>query len=352
MKSPGQTSARKEKSAPAKRAAAAARAGIGHNAPGLADADRLGLFRTMVKIREFEEQVQRSYLEGLVHGTTHLCQGQEAVSAGAAKALRDDDYVTYTYRGHGHCLARGMAMEPAFAELFGRATGICGGLGGSMHLQDLDLGLIGSFGIVGGGLPVAVGAGLTAQLNGRGQVSMTFFGDGACNIGAFHEAMNIAQVWKLPVIFVCENNLYGEFTRINHTTPFEDLVERAKGYAMASVMVDGNDVEAVHAATLPAVTRAREGGGPTFVECKTYRHRGHSRTDPAKYRLPGELEAWLKRDPINLYREKLRELRLLSESEAERTIAEIRAEVQAAAQRAATGAWPDENQDFTAKMFV
>ena len=169
--------------------------------------DRIGLYRTMTLIREFEEQVHRSYLEGLVHGTTHLCNGQEAVSAGVAKALREDDYVSYTYRGHGQCLARGMDLEAAFAELFGRDTGVCGGLGGSMHLTDIDRGLIGAFGIVGAGLPVAVGAGVSAQLAGRKQVSVCFFGDGATNIGAFHEAMNMAQVWKLPVIFVCENNL-------------------------------------------------------------------------------------------------------------------------------------------------
>ena len=211
-------------------------------AAALSVEDRIGLYRTMTLIREFEEQVQRSYLEGLVHGTTHLCNGQEAVSAGVAKALRDDDYVSYTYRGHGQCLARGMDLEAAFAELFGRASGVCGGLGGSMHLTDIDRGLIGAFGIVGAGLPVAVGAGLSAQLAGRGQVSACFFGDGAVNIGAFHEAMNMAQVWKLPVIFVCENNLYGEFSHILHTTPYEDLVIRAAGYSMLTEKVDGNDV--------------------------------------------------------------------------------------------------------------
>jgi acetoin:2,6-dichlorophenolindophenol oxidoreductase subunit alpha len=194
--------------------------------------DRIGLYRTMTLIRELEEQVHRSYLEGLVHGTTHLCNGQEAVSAGVAKALRDDDYVSYTYRGHGQCLARGMDLEAAFAELFGRDTGVCGGLGGSMHLTDIDRGLIGAFGIVGAGLPVAVGAGVSAQLAGRKQVSVCFFGDAATNIGAFHEAMNMAQVWKLPVIFVCENNLYGEFSHILHTTPYENLVIRAAGYSM------------------------------------------------------------------------------------------------------------------------
>ena len=253
-------------------------------AAALSVEDRIGLYRTMTLIREFEEQVHRSYLEGLVHGTTHLCNGQEAVCAGVAKALRDDDYVSYTYRGHGQCLARGMDLEAAFAELFGRETGVCGGLGGSMHLTDIDRGLIGAFGIVGAGLPVAVGAGVSAQLAGRKQVSVCFFGDGAINIGAFHEAMNMAQVWKLPVIFVCENNLYGEFSHILHTTPYENLVIRAAGYSMQTELVDGNDVLAVYDAAAPAVARARDGEGPTFIECKTYRHRGHSRTDPAKYR--------------------------------------------------------------------
>ncbi len=321
-------------------------------APPLSDADRVGLFRDMVTIREFEEQVQRSYLEGLVHGTTHLCNGQEAVAVGVSKALRDDDYVTYTYRGHGHCLARGMDLEAAFAELFGRETGVCGGLGGSMHLTDVDRGLIGAFGIVGAGLPVAVGAGLSAQLAGREQVSVCFFGDGATNIGAFHEAMNMAQVWKLPVIFVCENNLYGEFSRIDHTTPYEDLTIRAGGYAMSAISVDGNDVEAVYGAAFPAVARARGGGGPTFLECKTYRHRGHSRTDPAKYREAGEVEAWMKRDPVTLSRAVLAANNLVSATEADRIVGEARSAAKAAADRAAAAAWPSAKQDFMARTFA
>jgi pyruvate dehydrogenase E1 component alpha subunit len=321
-------------------------------APPLSDAERLELFRTMVAIREFEEQVHRSYLEGLVHGTTHLCNGQEAVSAGVMKALRDDDYVTYTYRGHGQCLARGMDLEAAFAELFCRETGVCGGLGGSMHLTDIKRGLLGAFGIVGGGLPVAVGAGLAAQLNGREQVSACFFGDGATNIGAFHEAMNLAQVWKLPVIFVCENNLYGEFSHISHTTPYEDLVIRAAGYAMATDKVDGNDVEAVYAAAYPAIVRARGGGGPTFLELKTYRHRGHSRTDPAKYRDPAEVERWMQRDPLVLYKARLAGAGLIDDAEADDMIAEARAASKAAADRAAAAAWPSAGQDFMAKTFA
>ncbi|HEY2112482.1 MAG TPA: thiamine pyrophosphate-dependent dehydrogenase E1 component subunit alpha [Dongiaceae bacterium] len=342
------------KKAPRKQAPAGSLAGKGHNraVPPLDKAKRLALFEMMVKIREFEEQVQRSYLEGLVHGTTHLCQGQEGVAAGANLALADGDYVSYTYRGHGHCLARGMEMETAYAELFGRATGLCNGLGGSMHFTDIAKGLIGAAGIVGGGLPAAVGAGLSAQLNGKGQVSAVFFGDGSVNIGAFHESMNIAQVWRLQVIFICENNLYGEFTRINFTTPFEDLTERAKGYAMTAVQVDGNDVEAVYRATAEAAERARAGDGPTFIECKTYRHRGHSRTDPAKYRDPVEVEAWLARDPIPAYRAKLVKEGLLTQKEAERMVEEAKAEVKAAADRAAAAPWPDPQQNFTAKMFA
>jgi acetoin:2,6-dichlorophenolindophenol oxidoreductase subunit alpha len=318
----------------------------------LTDADRIGLYRVMAMIREFEEQVQRSYLEGLVHGTTHLCNGQEAVCAGVARALRGDDYVSYTYRGHGHCLARGMDLEAAFAELFGRESGVCGGLGGSMHLTDIRRGLIGAFGIVGAGLPVAVGAGLSAQLDGRGQASVCFFGDGATNIGAFHEAMNLAQVWRLPVIFVCENNLYGEFSHISHTTPYEDLVVRAAAYAMAAVSVDGNDVQAVYDCVAPALARARGGGGPTFVECKTYRHRGHSRTDPAKYRDAAEVEAWMKRDPLVLYRAELIGAGLIGEAEAERIVLDARAAAKAAAARAAAAPWRSASQDFMAKTFA
>ena len=245
-----------------------------------------------------------------------------------------------------------MDLEAAFAELFGRASGVCGGLGGSMHLTDIDRGLIGAFGIVGAGLPVAVGAGLSAQLDGRGQVSVCFFGDGAVNIGAFHEAMNLAQVWKLPAIFVCENNLYGEFSHILRTTPYEDLVIRAAGYSMQTEKVDGNDVLAVYDAAAAAVERARDGEGPTFIECKTYRHRGHSRTDPAKYRDPAEVEAWLKRDPLSLYRAKLRAADLITDADAERMTAEARSAVKAAADRAAAAPWPSPNEDFMARTFV
>jgi pyruvate dehydrogenase E1 component alpha subunit len=190
-------------------------------------------------------------------------------------------------------------------------------------------------------------------MNGRGQLSATFFGDGATNIGAFHEAMNIAQVWKLPVLFICENNLYGEFTRINHTTPYEDLIRRAEGYAMANVQVDGNDVEAVYAATAEAANRARSGGGPTFIECMTYRHRGHSRTDPAKYRDPKEVEAWLARDPLKLYEAALIKRKVLTKAKAEEMIAEERARQRAASERAAKAPWPEaDRMDYQTLTFA
>ena len=298
-------------------------------------------YEKLLLIREFENKVYDSFVAGLVQGTTHLCQGQEAVSVGTVMALRDDDYLTYTYRGHGPCVARGMDLEGAFAEIFGRSTGVSGGLGGSMHLTDMRLGLLGSFAIVGAGLPVAVGAGISAREHGTGQVSMTWFGDGATNIGAFHESMNLAAVWKLPVIFVCENNLYGEYSPILSTTPMQDLVVRASAYAMPGVVVDGNDVVDVLEAARQAVARARAGDGPTFIECKTYRQCGHSRSDAGKYRPPGELDAWMERDPIVLFRNRLLAEGLLDEPALAATEQQVREEVRAAAARAAEGPWPE-----------
>ncbi|MEQ9812279.1 MAG: thiamine pyrophosphate-dependent dehydrogenase E1 component subunit alpha [Azospirillaceae bacterium] len=311
----------------------------------------VALYREMARIREFEEQVQKSYLEGLVHGTTHLCQGQEAVSVGVAAALEPNDRLTYTYRGHGVCIARGMSMAEALGEIFGRVDGVSRGLGGSMHLTDAGRGLIGSFGIVGAGLPCAVGAGLAAQLDGKGRVSVTFFGDGAANIGAVHESMNLAAIWKLPVIFVLENNLYGEFSRINHTTTVEDLADRAAAYAMPGVVVDGNDVLAVKAVAEEAVARARAGMGPTLIEAKTYRHRGHSRTDPAKYRDEKEVKAWLARDPLVLFARQLVKEKHATKADLDGIVEEARAEAARAAETAAASPWP-EPRDFTPETFA
>jgi pyruvate dehydrogenase E1 component alpha subunit len=266
----------------------------------------------MLEIRLFEEKVQELFMEGLIQGTTHLCQGQEAVSVGALAALRDDDYLTITYRGHGHALARGVSMEACFAELMGRSTGCCKGVGGSMHFTDVDKGLLGAFAIVGAGLPVALGAAYSAKLQGSDKVAMTFFGDGATNIGTFHESLNIAAAWKVGVVFIIENNLYGEYTPLRESTPIDDLADRAKAHGIPGVIVDGQDIDAVNAAAQEAVARARAGDGPSLLEMKTYRFRGHSRTDPANYRPEGELARWQKRDPITILGERLAEAGALS----------------------------------------
>ena len=311
----------------------------------------IDLYRKMVAVRAFEDMVHESFQNGLVYGTTHLCQGQEAVSAGAVANLIDGDYLTYTYRGHGQCIARGMDMEAAFAEIFGRATGISGGLGGSMHLTDMELGLIGSFAIVGAGLPVAAGAAMTCQLNGSDNVAMTFFGDGSTNIGAFHETMNLAVVWNLPLLFICENNLYGEYSPILSTTPYEDLIRRADAYAMPAEIVDGNDVEAVYEAIGRHVELARNGGGPAFIECKTYRYKGHSRSDPAKYRSDEELASWMARDPIKLMARKMLDESVLSQLELDDINQEIAAHAAIAAKRASDAPFP-EVADFTGATYA
>ncbi len=282
------------------------------NASG--DLDLLAAYRMMWLIREFEDRVQELFVQGDVSGTTHLCQGQEAVAVGVCAALRHDDYMTCTYRGHGQVLAKGADPTRAMAEIMGRATGLCRGLGGSMHLADAGCGALGSFAIVGAGLPVAVGAAWSIRLRGTDQVAVAFFGDGSVNIGAFHESLNLAAVWRLPVIFVCENNLYGEYTPFARTSPVAHVAERAGAYGMPSARVDGNDVEAVFAVTRRAVDRAREGGGPMLIECETYRQRGHSRSDPGTYRPREEVEYWLARDPLTLSSRRLMDRRLLDEA--------------------------------------
>lgn len=266
---------------------------------------RQAMLRRMLEIRIAEERIQDLFLQNLIRGTTHLDIGQEACPVGVAFAMRPGDTMTCTYRGHGQALALGLTLRSLLAEMMGKASGCCGGKGGSMHLTDAAIGLLGANAIVGAQLPIAVGAALTAQTKRTGSVAVTFFGDGATNIGTFHESLNLAAIWKLPVVFVCENNLYGEYSALHTTTPVRDLALRATAYAMPSEIVDGQDVEAVYAAAQTALARARAGAGPTFVECKTYRYRGHSRTDPATYRPEGELDRWMQRDPIELIKQKM-----------------------------------------------
>jgi pyruvate dehydrogenase E1 component alpha subunit len=260
----------------------------------------------MVECRRFETRAQELFFEGLVRGTTHLGIGQEAVAAGFAAAMRPDDYSFATYRGHNHALARGTEMGPLYAELFGRATGLMGGKGGSMHITSVEHHMMGSYAIVGAHLPIALGAAWSAQYRKSGQVAVCFFGDGATNIGAFHEALNLAVVWKAPVVFVCENNQYMEYTAIGAVTAVaRPAADRASAYGLEPIVVDGNDVDAVSEVATATIERARRGDGPSLVEAVTYRHGGHSRADPGAYRPADEVEAWKARDPIPTYRARL-----------------------------------------------
>jgi TPP-dependent pyruvate/acetoin dehydrogenase alpha subunit len=298
----------------------------------------LEAYARMLLIRKFETAMHRLFLKGEVHGTTHLYAGQEAVAVGVCMSLEPDDYATGTYRGHGHALAKGTDPEPLIAEMLGRATGVCGGRAGSMNVIDLEHGLVGCYGIVGGSIAAAVGAGFSAARQGR--VAVCFFGDGAANQGYFHECMNMAAVMRLPVVFVCENNLYAEFTPMADATAGADIAGRARGYGMPSVVVDGNDVWAVSDAAAEAVARARAGSGPTLLECKTYRHYGHSKSDPAPYRSEQEVEEWLKRDPLTLARDRLLREDLTDE---QITVAEsaVTAQIDRAVENALAAPYPD-----------
>jgi TPP-dependent pyruvate/acetoin dehydrogenase alpha subunit len=285
----------------------------------------------MYLVRQFETAMHRLFLAGEVHGTTHLGAGQEAVAVGTCMALRSDDYVAGTYRGHGHALAKGTSPEPLVAEMLGRASGVCGGRAGSMNVVDIEHGLIGCYGIVGGSIAAALGASLSAKRQGR--VAVAFFGDGAVNQAYFHECLNMAKVFLLPVVFVCENNFYGEFTAMASITAGADIAGRARAYDMPSAVVDGNDLWAVYEAACEAVARARSGSGPTLLECQTYRHYGHSKSDPAPYRPKEEVEEWLARDPLKLAR-----ARLLHEGASEQQIDELEGEVSALIDRAVAAA--------------
>jgi pyruvate dehydrogenase E1 component alpha subunit len=269
---------------------------------------RLELYRTQVVIREAEQRAYDLFLQNLVKGTSHLSLGQEAVAAGFAGAMKKGDLSFCTYRGHAHTLARGVSVEKVLGELMGRDNGLMRGKGGSMHLTSEEHGVMGSYAIIGAHLPIACGAAWRAQYKGQDDVSVCFFGDGTTNIGAFHEALNFAAVWKLPVIFVCENNLYMEYTPIGDVTAVPNPAgDRASAYGLEKIVIDGNDADAVYRTAQAAFAKARAGGGPSLIECLTYRHSGHSRADPAKYRPEGELDRWKQRDPIKIYKERLKQ---------------------------------------------
>ncbi len=277
----------------------------------------------MLEIRYFEEKVYDLYGQNLVPGTIHLYAGQEAVAVGVCANLREDDYITSTHRGHGHCIAKGAQLNRVMAEILGKKTGYCKGKGGSMHIADFSVGMLGATAVVGAGLPIAAGAGLSIKLRKTDQVVACFFGDGASNQGTFHEAINMASIWNLPVLFVCENNLYAMGTHQTRVMAIENIADRAAAYGIPGVAVDGNDVLAVYEAAHEAVDRARKGEGPTLIEGKTYRHKGHSRFDPATYRPKEEVENWMKRDPITQFKAKFLEMKTLTEEEANKIEQEV-----------------------------
>jgi pyruvate dehydrogenase E1 component alpha subunit len=287
------------------KAKGAAKAGLNDD---IGEEVRLELYRLQVLLRDAEQRAYDLFLQNLVKGTSHLSLGQEAVAAGCAAAMKPGDLSFCTYRGHAHTLARGVPVERVLGELMGRDNGLMRGKGGSMHLTSVQHGVMGSYAIIGAHLPIACGAAWRAQYKGDGDVSVCFFGDGTTNIGAFHEALNFAVVWKLPVVFVCENNLYMEYTPIGEVTAVASPAgDRAAAYGLPKIVIDGNDADEVYRTAKAAYDKARRGEGPSLIECITYRHSGHSRADPAKYRPEGELEKWKERDPVKLYRARLAE---------------------------------------------
>jgi len=294
---------------------------------------RLELYRCQINIREAEQRAYDLFLQNLVKGTSHLSLGQEAVAAGFAVAMEKGDLSFCTYRGHAHTLARGVPVEQVLGELMQRDNGLMRGKGGSMHLTSEPHGVMGSYAIIGAHLPIACGAAWRAQYKGQKDVTVCFFGDGTTNIGAFHEALNFAAVWKLPVIFVCENNFYMEYTPIGDVTAVKHPAgDRASAYGLEKIVIDGNDADVVYRTAKAAYDKARAGGGPSLIECLTYRHSGHSRADPAKYRPEGELEKWKERDPIKIYRERLKQFGISDETIA-KVDAEIRREVDDATEK-------------------
>ncbi|MGC9082744.1 MAG: pyruvate dehydrogenase (acetyl-transferring) E1 component subunit alpha [Anaerolineae bacterium] len=300
----------------------------------------LWMYTNMLKIRRFEEKVGELFAAGKIPGFVHLYIGEEAVATGVCAHLRKDDYITSTHRGHGHLISKGGDLKLMMAELFGKRTGYCKGKGGSMHIADVDLGILGANGIVGGGPPIATGAALAAKYKGTDQVAVCFLGDGASNQGTFHEGVNMASIWKLPVIFVVENNMYGISLSQTRSMRVQDIADRAAAYDIPGFVVDGNDVIAVYEAAGEAIQRARAGEGPALIECKTYRYRGHFEGDPMIYRSREEEEMWKAKDPIPRFEAKLLEMGVLSEAQAREINEQILAQVEEAVRFAEESPWP------------
>jgi acetoin:2,6-dichlorophenolindophenol oxidoreductase subunit alpha len=310
-------------------------------------AQRMSMYRKLQEMRMFEKRAYDLFMRQLVKGTSHLSLGMEAISAGFGAAMRKDDYTFATYRGHAHTLARGVPMTPVLAELLGRSNGLMAGKGGSMHLTSVEHGMMGSYAIIGAHMTIANGAAWSAQYRGSGQVAVCFFGDGTTNIGAFHEALNYASVYKLPIVFVCENNLYMEYTSIADITAVQHpAADRASAYGLDRIVIDGNDVDEVFLTATAVIEQARRGDGPSLVEAVTYRHGGHSRADPGKYRPDDEVEAWKAYDPITVYRGRL--LRLgVSEGELDSVDEEVLGAVEVATEEAIAGGLPSPESAFT-----
>ena len=313
--------------------------------------DLINYLETMLKIRCFEEKVSELLGRDLLKGASHVYVGEEAVAVGAVAAIREDDYIASTHRGHGHCLAKGGELKKMMAELCGRAAGYCKGRGGSMHIADVAKGNLGATGIVGSNIPVATGAALSMKMQKTDRVVLCFFGDGASNTGGFHESLNMASVWKLPVIYVCENNLYGMSVSVERASAVPDIATKATAYNMPGNIVDGMDVLKIKEAVAKAVKRAREGKGPTLVECKTYRYYGHSRGDPRLYRTRDEEKEWRKKDPIENFKKKLLEEEVFTEERWRDLGKKIQQEVDEAAEYALSSAWPSA-EELTQDVYI
>lgn len=309
--------------------------------PNVSEARLSELYKQMWLIRFFDEKVDEFFAKGMIHGTTHLCVGQEASAAGACAVIGEEDKITSTHRGHGHCIAKGADVNKMMAELFARSTGYCKGKGGSMHIADVEKGNLGANGIVGGGIPLAVGSALTAQMKKQSYVTLCFFGDGASNEGSFHEALNLAAVWNLPVVFICENNQYGMSGSVKEMVKIANISQRANAYGFPGVTVDGNDMLAMMNATYEAVERARNGDGPTLIEAKTYRWKGHSKSDAKKYRTREEERMWREKDPIKRYEKVLLEARILTPEVAKKLKSEAKQEIEDSVTFAEQSPMPD-----------